>query len=215
MNRKNNHTEQMVVTALFCGIIIVLNFTPIGYIQLPLIKATIIHVPVIIGSIILGPKAGAFLGFVFGLTSLYNNTFTPSLLSFAFSPFIPVPGTAHGSWEALLIVFGPRILVGVTPYYFYEFISRFLSKKHDVLSFLLSGIIGSLTNTVLVMNLIYFLFRDAYGKVSHIPVNMVYNAVLTVILSNGVPEAVIAAILTAAVCKVLKKFTQAKASTAK
>lgn len=48
MNKKNN-TRKLILTALFSGIIILLNFSPIGYIQLPLVKATIIHVPVIIG----------------------------------------------------------------------------------------------------------------------------------------------------------------------
>ena len=91
MNTKNN-TRKLILTALFSGIIILLNFSPIGYIQLPLVKATIIHVPVIIGSILLGPKIGASLGIVFGLTSLYNNTFMPTVLSFAFSPLIPLPG---------------------------------------------------------------------------------------------------------------------------
>lgn len=73
----------------------------------PLIKATILHVPVIIGSILLGPKKGAFLGGIFGLTSLIKNTMMPSALSFAFSPFIPVPGTDRGSLWALVICFVP------------------------------------------------------------------------------------------------------------
>jgi uncharacterized membrane protein len=210
MNRKSG-TDRLVITALFCAVILLLNFTPIGYIQLPLIKATIIHVPVIIGSILLGPKIGAGLGFVFGLTSLYNNTFAPTLLSFAFSPFIPVPGTSGGSWAALLIAFLPRILVGVVPYYFYRLMNRALRRKYDMLSLSLSGLIGSMTNTVLVMNLIYFLFRDAYGKVKNIPADTVYHAVLAVIFANGVPEAIIAAILTAVVCRALKKFAPRKA----
>ncbi|NLJ31739.1 MAG: ECF transporter S component [Clostridiales bacterium] len=209
MNRKNS-VSRMVITALFCAIILLLNFTPIGYIQLPLIKATIIHVPVIIGAILLGPKIGAGLGFVFGLTSFYNNTFAPTLLSFAFSPLIPVPGTAKGSWAALLIAFVPRILVGVVPYYFYRLMNWLLKGKFDLLSLSLSGLIGSMTNTVLVMNLIYFLFRDAYGNVKNIPVNAVYNAVLAVIVTNGVPEAIVAAVLTAAVCPALKRFAPMK-----
>ncbi|MCY1714730.1 ECF transporter S component [Caproiciproducens galactitolivorans] len=210
MNRKTG-TNRLVLTALFCAIILLLNFTPIGYIQLPLIKATIIHVPVIIGSILLGPKIGAGLGFVFGLTSLYNNTFAPTLLSFAFSPLIPVPGTAGGSWAALFIAFLPRILVGVVPYYFYVFLNKALKGRYNVLSLALSGLIGSLTNTILVMNLIYFVFRDAYGEVKHIAVDMVYKAVLAVIFSNGVPEAIVAAVLTAVVCRALMKLKPMKA----
>lgn len=207
MGKKSN-TRKMVLSALLGGIIILLNFTPIGYIQLPIIKATIIHVPVIIGSIILGPRIGAGLGVVFGLTSLYNNTFAPTLLSFAFSPAITVPGTDSGSWTALLVAFLPRILVGVFPYYIYKFFHKILKAKGEVVSLAVGGIAGSMTNTVLVMNLIYFLFRDAYGDTFNLAIGAVYKAVLTIVIVNGLPEAIVAAILTAAVCKVLQRYSE-------
>ena len=78
--------HDLVILALFTAIIFLMNSTPLGYIDLPIIKATLIHVPVIIGSVLLGPKKGAILGGMFGLTSFLKNTMTPSALSFAFSP---------------------------------------------------------------------------------------------------------------------------------
>ena len=101
----NKKTFDMIITALFTGIIIMMAFVPyLGYINLVVIKATMIHVPVIIGSILLGPKKGAFLGFVFGCTSLINNTFNPSLLSFAFSPFYSI-GEVGGNFWSIVICF--------------------------------------------------------------------------------------------------------------
>lgn len=199
-------TKNMIYTALFGAIIILLNFTPIGYIQLPLIKATIIHVPVIIGSILLGPRVGAGLGFVFGLTSLYNNTFTPTLLSFVFSPAIPIPGTDRGSWTSLIVTFLPRILVGILPYYTYKLLNKLLKGKRRIFSLSISGIIGSMTNTILVMHLIYFLFLDAYSKASNLAIDAVYKTILVVIFTNGLPEAVIAAVITAAVCHAIQRY---------
>ncbi|MGB8451665.1 MAG: ECF transporter S component [Anaerocolumna sp.] len=201
-----NNTRKMTLSALLGAIILLLNFTPIGYIQLPIIKATIIHVPVIIGSILLGPTIGAGLGVVFGLTSLYNNTFAPTLLSFAFSPVIPIPGTDRGSFAALIVTFLPRILVGIFPYYAYKLLNKLLKEKGRMFSLGLSGIIGSMTNTILVMHLIYFIFRNAYGEANHIAVDTVYKTVLTIIFANGIPEAVIAAVITAAVCRALLKY---------
>lgn len=201
-----NHIRKMTLTALFIGIILLLNFTPIGYIQLPFIKATIIHVPVIIGSILLGPGVGAGLGAVFGLTSLYKNTFAPTLLSFAFSPFIPVPGTGAGSWAALGVTFLPRILVGVVPSYIYRLLNRCLGVKGNVAALALSGVAGSMTNTLLTMHLIFFLFRSAYGKAYNLTVDAVYKTILTVIFANGIPEAALAAVITAAVCRALQKY---------
>ena len=86
--KQNSSALGLVQAALFSALIILLAFTPfLGYIPLGFTRATIIHIPVIIGSILLGPKQGAVLGLVFGLTSLVNNTVNPTATSFVFSPF--------------------------------------------------------------------------------------------------------------------------------
>lgn len=204
MNSYNqNRTGRLVRAAMLCTIIIIMNFTPLGYIQLPIIRATLIHIPVIIGSIVLGPKIGAGLGFVFGLTSLYNNTFTPTLLSFAFSPFVAVPGNDGGNPAALLVTFLPRILTGVFPYLLFRALSKWRSKKGRFWKLALSGLAGSMTNTLLVTHLIYFLFRDAYMEANQLTVATVYRALMGIVLANGIPEAIAAALITAAVCRVL------------
>lgn len=202
----NNHLKKMVLTALFGAIIIILNFTPLGYIQLPLIKATIIHVPVIMCSILLGPRIGAGIGLIFGLTSLYNNTYAPTVLSFAFSPLIPIPGTDRGSLAALIVVFLPRVLVGIIPYYAYKLLNKLQKGSGKILSLSISGIIGSMTNTVFVMHLIYFLFRNDYGQAYGLKFDIVYKAMMTIILTNGIPEAIVAAIITTTVCRALQRY---------
>ena len=105
MNQASAKTQNMVKLALFAGIIVVLSMTPLGYIPLGVIKATTIHIPVILGSILLGWKAGAVLGGIFGLTSLVVNTLTPSLTSFVFTPFYSLDGSggsfAYGDEETV------------------------------------------------------------------------------------------------------------------
>src|SRR5699024_5890410 len=81
-------TMSMVQVAIFGAIICIMAFTPfLGYIPLGFTRATIIHVPVIIASLLMGPKKGAALGFLFGLTSFINNTVNPTVTSFVFTPF--------------------------------------------------------------------------------------------------------------------------------
>ena len=201
-------TSDMVLTALFTAIIIIMAFVPyLGYINLVIIKATLIHVPVIIGSVILGPKKGGFLGFVFGCTSLINNTFNPSLLSFAFSPFYSV-GDIGGNFWSIVICFVPRILVGVVPYFVYKGVRRLCKGKSgsDWLALLLAGIAGAFTNTLLVMNLIYFCFNEQFAAAKQITLDAVYGAILAIIAANGIPEAIVAAVLTTAVCKALRHY---------
>ena len=112
MKAKKHDTRWMVSVALMAAIIIVLANTPLGMIQLPVIKATTVHIPVIIGAILLGPSAGAILGGVFGICSLISNTMAPTLLSFAFSPFMSTTGIP-GALKAIWISVGCRILIGL------------------------------------------------------------------------------------------------------
>ncbi|MEG0770724.1 MAG: ECF transporter S component [Clostridia bacterium] len=209
MNKNKNITVQnkrirdMAILAMFTAIIFILAFTPIGLIDLPIIKATILHVPVIIGSILLGPKKGALLGFMFGLSSLIKNSIMPSALSFAFSPIIPVPGLTHGSIWAIVICFLPRILVGVTPYFIYKFTNFSFNKfktQLNVVRIGIAGAIGAFTNTILVMSLIFFVFKDAYATMQSIPVDAVLGVILGIVGANGIPEAIIAAILVPLIC---------------
>lgn len=79
LNSKSEKTLGLVQLALFSSIIFIMAFTPyLGYIPLGFMNATIIHIPVILGSLYLGPKKGAILGSVFGFTSLLNNTINPN-----------------------------------------------------------------------------------------------------------------------------------------
>lgn len=200
------NTKNFTLTAMFLAIMILLAVTPLGFIPIGPINPTTMHIPVIVASIILGPRLGAFLGGTFGLISLIRSTFIPTPLSFVFSPFIPVIGTDQGSWKALIIALIPRILIGVVPYFVYKGIQRLTKNKVSPLSLFLAGIAGSLTNTILVMNLIYFLFQQDYAQVLGTNINAVYSAVLAVIFTSGVPEAIVAGLVTAAVSTVLLRM---------
>lgn len=201
---KNTKTGDLVKVSFFVAIIVVLAVTPfLGYIPLGFTRATIIHIPVIIGSILLGPVYGGFLGFVFGLTSLINNTFNPTLTSFVFTPFYSI-GAYSGNFWSLVICFLPRILVGIVPHYVYKGVKKFRDK--DGLALGLAGVAGSLTNTLLVMNLIYIFFGESYAGVKEMEISGLYMVILSIIAINGLPEAIVAGILTVAVCKVLLKL---------
>ena len=191
--------------SLFAAIIFLMTFTQLGFIPLVVINATIVHVPVIIGSILMGPRVGACLGGMFGLASLIRNTISPLPLSFAFSPLVPVPGAERGSPVALLICFLPRVLVGIVPYYARRFLSSipFIGKS-NITRLFLSGVAGSVTNTILVMHLIFFLLKDAYAQAMGVPADAVYGLVVSIIAFNGIIEAIVAGILASAICKAVE-----------
>ncbi len=201
MRKSSPKTLDLAQLALFGAIVIVLAFTPfIGYIPLGITKATIIHIPVIIGSILLGPKKGAILGALFGMTSLISNTISPTLASFTFSPFY-----SGGNFWSLVVCFVPRILVGIVPYFVYQAIRKLQKneKASSTLPLALAGLAGSMTNTLLVMNLIFIFFRDSYAQIKGVAADALYGFILTIIGINGVPEAIVAMLFTVAIAGAL------------
>lgn len=206
--QRTRQVQSLAILAMFTAVIFLLTFTPLGLIDLPVIKATVLHVPVIIGSILLGPRKGAFLGGMFGLASLMKNTLVPNLSSFVFSPFIPVPGLDRGSPWALFVCFVPRILVGVSPWLVYALFRHLPGGRRAGVqtgAMALAGVVGAITNTTLVMGLIGVVFTDAYAAAQGIPVETVAGFILGIVAANGIPEAVVAAVVTPAVCVPLVK----------
>ncbi len=106
MQREYIDNRKLTMISFMSVTIFLLSFTPIGFISIGVMRATIIHIPVIIGAILMGPKVGSFLGFLFGLSSLIVNTFNPTITSFVFSPFYSI-GDIRGNFYSLLICFIP------------------------------------------------------------------------------------------------------------
>lgn len=74
MKNRKKDTRWMALLAMMVAVELVLVATGIGLIPLPVIKATTLHIPVILGAVLLGPLAGGILGAVFGLSSMWINT---------------------------------------------------------------------------------------------------------------------------------------------
>lgn len=200
MKAKKHDTRWMVSVALMAAIVIVLANTPLGMIQLPIIKATTVHIPVILGAILLGPGAGAILGAVFGICSLVSNTMVPTLLSFAFSPFLSTTGIP-GALKAIWISVGCRILIGVAAGWLWVLFTKI--KLNQFIALPIVGFVGSMVNTVTVMGSIYFLFAQQYAEAKEVALTAVFGLVMGTVTASGIPEAIAAAILVLALGKVL------------
>ena len=200
MKTKKHDTRWMVSVALMAAIVIVLANTPLGMIQLPIIKATTVHIPVILGAILLGPGAGAILGAVFGICSLVSNTMAPTLLSFAFSPFLSTTGIP-GALKAIWISVGCRILIGVAAGWLWVLFTKI--KLNQLIALPIVGFVGSMVNTVTVMGSIYFLFAQQYAEAKEVALTAVFGLVMGTVTASGIPEAIAAAILVLALGKVL------------
>lgn len=196
MVKRKHDTKWMVGVALMGAIVVLLATTPLGIIMLPVTKATTVHIPVILGSVVFGPLAGAILGGVFGLCSLINNTLTPNLTSFAFSPFMSTTGIP-GAIKAIWISTGCRMMIGVIAGWLWIFLKK--CKVSDKLALPIVGFVGSMSNTVLVLGSIYFLLAEQYAQSQNVAVGAVLGMVMGTVAFNGIPEALAATVLTTAI----------------
>ena len=200
MNRKKMDTRYMATLAMFCGILLVMGATGIGFIPLPVIKATTMHIPVILGAILLGPAAGAVLGGVFGLCSIWANTTSPGLLAFAFSPFMTTEGLP-GVLKSLWIALGCRILLGVIAGWLWRGLKKLL--KQDYLALPVTAAVSTICHTILVMGSIYLLLAQQYAQAKNVAITAVFGLVMGTVTASGIPEAIIAAVLVTVIGKAL------------
>ncbi|MDO5152339.1 MAG: ECF transporter S component [Eubacteriales bacterium] len=200
MKQTKLDTRYMATLAMFCGVLLVMGVTGIGFIPLPVIKATTMHIPVILGAVLLGPSAGAVLGGVFGLCSIWVNTTTPNLLSFAFSPFMTqegLPGVLKSLWIAL----GCRILLGVIAGWLWKLLKKVI--KQDYVALAVTAAVSTLCHTILVMGSIYVLLAQQYAEAKNVAITAVFGLVMGTVTASGIPEAIAATILVAVIGKAL------------
>lgn len=225
MTKRKKDTRWMVTVALMAAIVILLANTPLGMIQLPIVKATTVHIPVIIGAIVLGPTAGAILGATFGICSVISNTMAPTLLSFAFSPFLSTTGLI-GAGKALWISIGCRTLMGVLAAWIWIILKKLVverrikaeedpetkkllfkkQSRRQSICLCITGFLSSMLHTILVMGSIYILLAQQYAEAKEVAVTAVFGLIMGTVTASGIPEAIAAAILVMVISKVILKI---------
>ncbi len=142
-------TRYMATLALLSGILLVMSFTPLGYLNIGPLAITLNMIPVAVAAVALGPKAGAFLGGVFGITSFLQcigvgGISAMGVILFEISPVL-----------AFLQRFVPRLLAGLLAGLVYK---GFLKVMRGRLAGFLTGLCAAFFNTVLFMTALIVLF---------------------------------------------------------
>jgi len=171
METKGFSVRKIVVSGVLAAIAILLGWTRLGFIPVPTLagNATIMHVPAIIGGVLEGWLVGGIVGTIFGLFSFLQAT----------TPLFKDP----------LVAIFPRIFIGITAYFTYAG----LKKVNEYLALVLAAVVGTLTNTVLVLGMAVI---RGYLPMEAIPP----------IIPQAIAEVIIAAIITVAVVAAWKRI---------
>ncbi|CAB1250483.1 ECF transporter S component [Clostridium sp. MT-14] len=180
--------RQITVIGMLSAISIVLGVTGLGFIPIPPVKATIMHVPVIIGAILEGPLVGAMVGLIFGIFSVIQSITTPTPVSFVFmNPLVSVL---------------PRILIGLGSYYVF----RAIKMKNRFLPVGIAAAAGSLINTAGVLGMIYLIYLGPYSKALNISLSAAKKGILAVAFTNGIPEMILSVLIAVSVVTAVTKI---------
>lgn len=243
---KKFDVRKMTVVGVLGGISIILGMTPLGFIPVGPTRATIMHIPVIIGAIMEGPVVGGLIGLIFGLFSVFQALTNPTPVSFVFlNPLVSVV---------------PRVLIGITSYYVFKALSSLGNRKtlgilniiwvaiigylgygiygniknsqsgwqiavnialivltaviavitnrkfkDKALDTVIAAIAGTMTNTGLVLSLIYLIYAESFVKSLGQNPELARKIILGIGIANGIPETIIAILIVTSVVSALKR----------
>lgn len=184
-------TKTIVLTAILVAIMLLFGFTPIGYIPLPFAKFTLMCIPLIIGVLCMGWKIGLVLSGIFILTSICQLPMDPvSYNLFSYNPVL-----------FILTLIVPRICIP----FIVCLVKGAVGEAKPKLSYALSSIAGSLTNTFLYLLMLQIFFVEPLAVEYTVDASGVSAIIWFVVLTNGLPEAAIAALVCTPIVKALKK----------
>lgn len=190
MNSTSSKVRQTTLTAILAAIVLLMAFTPLGYLRVGPVSITFLVIPVVIGGMTLGPVRGGFLGAVFGATSFAQ--------CFMGDPF----GAALASISPLataMACFIPRILIGVVAGLLFPALLK-VSKNHPT-AFIGTAVAGTLTNTILFVGMVVGFFQNSYFGGS--PFWTIFVGFFTF---NVALELAVGVIVSAALSAVLDRF---------
>lgn len=186
MNKMQNFTRMSLILAL----LIILGFTPLGFISIPpLVSITIMHIPVIVGSVVLGYTYGGILGLAFGIISMIKAIMEPVGGDIFFSPALS--GNAIASIVMCIV---PRVILGIMPGLLLKLFEKTKLNKNVSIG-ILAGI-STILHTFLVLFCLMVFFDG-----------MILADIFAYIISiNGVLEMLAAVVISVAVCNPLIKL---------
>ncbi len=195
MQTKTFDAKRMVTLAMLSGILLVMSFTPLGYLNIGPLAISLNMIPVAIGAVALGPGGGAFLGAVFGITSCLQcigigGTSLMGVATFEISPILTI-----------IQRFVPRLLAG----WISGWVCMGSRKISHTLSYFTTGFCAAALNTVLFMLALVLLFANTDYLQNLMAGKDVLTFIFTFVGVNAVVEMLATTAIVGTVCKALER----------
>ena len=188
--------------AILVAIIFLLAFTPLGYLTIGPISATTIQMPVIVGAVLMGPQAGLILGFFFGLSAIVK-----VLTMSGADPFATM-AMSYAAFRYILVCMGSRVLMGWLSGLLGAALRRVpaLQGGRSWAAYGITGFLGSLMNTIFYLGSLWLLCAEVVAAAYEVDLSAVGGIVMATAFTAGIPEAIVSALVVAAVCRAAQRF---------
>lgn len=184
---------EMTMTAFLAALILLMAFTPIGYIPIGPVKMTLLTLPVAVGSVVLGVRSGIILGTIFGLTSFYT-CFGMDFVGMALLSINPV--------LTFIMCVVPRVLCGFLPALIYKGISK-NGAKNTMLAIPVATASVAVINTVLFLALMWLFFGSSLSEIVGVAIDNIFALFALFAGTNGLIEIAVNIVVGTAICKPL------------
>ena len=197
MKKKRFDTRQMVTLAMLGAILLIMSFTPLGYLNIGPLAISLNMIPVGIAAVTLGPTGGMVLGGLFGITSFLQcvgigGTSAMGVILFEINPLL-----------TFVQRFVPRLLAGL----FSGLIFRGVQKlSNATIAGFVTGFCAALLNTLLFMSALILFFGNTEYLQSLIGGRNLILFICAFVGVNAVVEMFAATAAVGVIGKVLHKF---------
>ena len=197
MKTKKLSTKQLTVLGLMIAVLVLMSYTPLGYLNIGPLAITFNMIPVAIAAIACGPLGGAVLGAVFGLTSFgqcigIGGVSAMGATLFSISPIL-----------AFIQRFVPRFLDGWLLGYLFRWLRK--ATKNTTLTGYITGFLSAFLNTVFFMVALVVLFGNTEYVKNLIGGRNIIVFICAFVGINAICEMISATILTGVISVALKK----------
>ena len=194
---KQLKTSQITMLGLMIAILLLMAYTPLGYLNIGPLAITFNMIPVAISAIVLGPVGGAIAGAVFGITSFLQcigigGTSAMGAMLFSINPIL-----------AFIQRFIPRLLDGLLLGYIFQGLRK--KTKNIYASCAVTGFFSAFLNTLFFMTLLVVLFGNTEYMQGLMGGKNVIVFICTFVGVNAVCEMLSATVVTGAVGAALYK----------
>ena len=191
MQTQKNKTYRIAILGILSAFIIIQTFVPfLGNIPIPPLNPTIIHITVIVAAFVLSTKDGMLVGLVWGLACMVEAYTLPA------SPLDLL------LWTNPVIAVVPRVMVGLVAGLIFH---AFLKRKQEKRGMVIAAVLGSLTNTVLVLGFIALFYGNEYATALNVDPSNLLKVLAGIVATNGIGEAVAAGLIAPFIAKALMK----------